>query len=47
MKRLSTYFPESLLAGCVEGTLGALCNDNVKTDNQNAERKTKSPLISF
>lgn len=43
----STYFPESLPEGCVEGTLGALCNDNVKTDNQNVEGKTYLPLISF
>lgn len=40
MKHSSTYFPESLPEGCVEGTLGALCNGNVKTDDENVEGKT-------
>lgn len=47
MKPSSTYFPESLPEGCVEGTLGALCHENVKTDNQNVEGKTQSAFISF
>lgn len=47
MKLSSTYFPESLPEGCVEGTLGALCNDNIKTDNQNVEGKSQSSFFSF
>lgn len=47
MKLSSTYFPESLPEGCVEGTLGALCNDNIKTDNQNVEGKSQSLFFSF
>lgn len=29
MKLLSTYFPESLQQGGVEGNLGELCNDTI------------------